>query len=110
MAWNWNRTGAGVKPQNFKIYLAKPYHSWQRGLNENTSGLLRRFFPKGAKIGALAKKEIGATQLAINMRPRKTLNYLTLLEFLAGKCVLLIVVPVIQHLGMVVFNRLRIEC
>ena len=38
------------------IYFAKPYQSWQRGLNENTNGLLRRFFPKGMKIGYYLKK------------------------------------------------------
>ncbi len=33
-----------------KIYFAKSYHSWRRGLNENTNGLLRRYFPKGMAI------------------------------------------------------------
>jgi len=73
------------------IYFAKPYHSWQRGLNENTNGLLRRFFPKGMKIGGLAKKDIEAAQRSINMRPRKALNYLNPLEFLAGTRVSLVV-------------------
>jgi len=70
---------------NCKIYFAKPYHSWQRGLNENTNGLLRRFFPKGMKIGSLPKKEIEDAQTLINMRPRKALNYLSPIEFLSGK-------------------------
>jgi len=68
-----------------KTYFAKPYHSWQRGLNENTNGLLRRFFPKGMKMGELSKKEIEAAELSINMRPRKVLNYLSSLEFLTGQ-------------------------
>lgn len=68
-----------------KVYFAKPYHSWQRGLNENTNGLLRRYYPKGMKIGALSKFEIAQVQFMINMRPRKALNYLTPYEFLAGK-------------------------
>jgi len=70
---------------NCDIYFAKPYHSWQRGLNENTNGLLRRFFPKGMKIGKLSKKEIDDAQTLINMRPRKALNYLSPIEFLSGK-------------------------
>jgi transposase, IS30 family len=72
------------------VYFAKPYHSWQRGLNENTNGLLRRFFPKGMAIGSLPKKEIELAQLLINIRPRKTLNYLSPYEVLTGKRVSLI--------------------
>jgi IS30 family transposase len=73
-----------------KVYFAKPYHSWQRGLNENTNGLLRRFFPKGMAIKSLPKTEIYQAQLLINMRPRKALNYLSPIEFLTGKRVSLI--------------------
>lgn len=74
-----------------KIYFAKPYSSWQRGLNENANGLLRRFFPKGMKIGSVTKKDIDNAVHLINMRPRKTLDYLSPLEFLAGERVSLIV-------------------
>tara|TARA_B100001063_G_scaffold223221_1_gene230267 strand:- start:264 stop:1220 length:957 start_codon:yes stop_codon:yes gene_type:complete len=68
-----------------KIYFAKPYHSWQRGLNENTNGLLRRYFPKGMAIGSLSKRDVEQAVFAINMRPRKALNYLCPYEYLAGK-------------------------
>jgi IS30 family transposase len=44
----------------------KPYQSWQRGLNENTNGLLRRFYPKGFAIGQLTVQEIVDTQILIN--------------------------------------------
>lgn len=67
------------------IYFAKPYHSWQRGLNENTNGLLRRYFPKGMAIGSLPEKEIKQAEFLINMRPRKALNYLSPYEYLTGK-------------------------
>ena len=80
-----------AKALRCKVYFAKPYHSWQRGLNENTNGLLRRFFPKGMKIAGLTKKEIEQAQLLINIRPRKALGYLNPLEFLTGKRVSLIV-------------------
>jgi IS30 family transposase len=73
------------------VFFAKPYHSWERGLNENTNGLLRRFFPKGMAIGQLAQKEIENAQFLINIRPRKLLNYLSPYEFLTGKSVSLIV-------------------
>lgn len=67
------------------IYFAKPYHSWERGLNENTNGLLRRFFPKGMEIGKLPKSQIDDAVFRINTRPRKMLNYWSPLEFLAGR-------------------------
>ena len=67
------------------IYFAKPYHSWERGLNENTNGLLRRFFPKGMAIGSLSHKEIKKAEFLINMRPRKALDYLSPYEYLTDK-------------------------
>lgn len=73
-----------------KVYFAKPYHSWERGLNENTNGLLRRLFPKGMCFSSLTKKCIEQAQFLINMRPRKALNYLSPYEFLTGKRVSLI--------------------
>ena len=72
------------------VYFAKPYHSWQRGLNENTNGLLRRFFPKGMAIGSVCEQEIKNAEFSINTRPRKALNYLSPYEFLTGKRVSLI--------------------
>jgi len=76
---------AVAKALTCKIYFAKPYQSWQRGLNENTNGLLRRYYPKGMKIGGLSKQQIEQVQFLINMRPRKALDYLSPYEFLAGK-------------------------
>jgi len=73
-----------------KVYFSKPYHSWQRGLNENTNGLLRRFFPKGMSIKSLPKKEIEQAQFVISMRPKKAFNFLCPIKFLTGKCVSLI--------------------
>ena len=75
---------------NCQIYFAKPYHSWQRGLNENSNGLLRRFFPKGMNIGSVPEKEIQNVQLLLNTRPRKALKFLSPYEFLTGKSVSLI--------------------
>lgn len=68
-----------------KIYFAKPYQSWQRGLNENTNGLLRRYFPKGMAIALLSSQQIKEAIFKINLRPRKVLNYLSPIEFLLGK-------------------------
>ena len=72
-------------------YVVKPYDSWERGLNENTNGLLRRFFPKGMAIGNISQNMIEQAEFLINMRPRKSLNFLSPYEFLTDKRVSLIV-------------------
>ena len=59
------------------VYFAKPYHSWERGLNENTNGLLRQYFPKKTKFDDISAEEIQIAVNKINNRPRKCLNYKT---------------------------------
>jgi transposase, IS30 family len=59
------------------IYFAFPYHSWERGCNENTNGLLRQFFPKKSSFANVDQKDIDKAYRLINNRPRKRLNYLT---------------------------------
>lgn len=59
------------------IYFAYPYHSWERGCNENTNGLLRQFFPKKSLFAPIRQEEIQKAVRLINHRPRKRLNYLT---------------------------------
>ncbi len=59
------------------IYFAHPYHSWERGTNENTNGLLRQFFPKNKDFSTITKKELEYVANLINNRPRKRLNYQT---------------------------------
>jgi IS30 family transposase len=58
-------------------YFAKPYHSWQRGQNENANGLLRQYFPKGMSFVDIARKEVIEAVHKLNSRPRKCLNYAT---------------------------------
>ena len=60
-----------------KSYFAKPYHSWERGLNENTNGLIRQYFPKGMDLRNITRKEISFVQRRLNNRPRKTLGFKT---------------------------------
>jgi IS30 family transposase len=62
------------------VYFAKPYASWQRGTNENTNGLLRRYFPKGTKLLEITQSELDKAVHLLNHRPRKCLNYLTPFE------------------------------
>ncbi len=58
-------------------YFANPYHSWERGTNENTTGLLKRYFPKGTDFRNLTKEEVKQAAYAINNSPRKCLNWKT---------------------------------
>lgn len=58
-------------------YFAHPYHSWERGLNENHNGLIRQYLPKGMALDKVTDKEIRAIQEKLNNRPRKTLGYKT---------------------------------
>ena len=60
-----------------KVYFADPYCSWQRGLNENTNGLIRQYVPKGSDIRVLTEEQIEHIMNKLNNRPRKTLGYLT---------------------------------
>jgi IS30 family transposase len=60
-----------------EIYFAYPYHSWERGCNENANGLLRQYFPKGIPFDKITQKEIDCAVNEINSRPRKRLNYST---------------------------------
>jgi IS30 family transposase len=59
------------------IYFARPYRSCDRGLNEHTNGLIRRYFPNKTDFGKISEKEIRAVENLLNNRPRKSLNYLT---------------------------------
>lgn len=57
-------------------YFATPYHSWERGLNEHTNGLVRQYFPKKTSFKHLTEKEIEKVENLLNNRPRKILGYL----------------------------------
>jgi IS30 family transposase len=65
------------KELGINTYFANPYHSWERGTNENTNGLLRRFFPKGTDFLKLRKEEVNIAVQKINNRPRKCLDWKT---------------------------------
>jgi transposase, IS30 family len=60
------------------VYFAHPYSSWERGLNENTNGLIRQYFNKGGSFGNITDKDVD--EVMENTQPpppRKTLNYKT---------------------------------
>lgn len=58
-------------------FFANPYHSWERGLNEHTNGLLRQFFPKGTNFKIVKLEALKRVVDLINHRPRKSLDYRT---------------------------------
>jgi len=62
---------------NLDIYFAYPYHSWERGTNENCNGLIRQFFPKKSAFANLNSEDLKRVEYLLNTRPRKRLNYLT---------------------------------
>ncbi len=62
------------------FYFAKPYHSWERGLNEHTNGLVRQYLPKGKRFDEVSVESLMEIEMRLNNRPRKVLNFSTPLE------------------------------
>lgn len=69
-----------TKELNMRCFFAHPYHSWERGTNENTNGLIRWYFPKGTDFATIPDESIKAVEDALNNRPRKRLGWKTPLE------------------------------
>lgn len=65
------------KELGIKCYFAHAYHSWERGSNENTNGLIRRFLPKKTDFSLITEEEIRKIEYLLNSRPRKRLGWKT---------------------------------
>lgn len=57
------------------FYFAHPYSPWERGLNENTNGLVRQYFPKNTDLANISQQQVDAVMKSLNHRPRKTLDF-----------------------------------
>jgi transposase, IS30 family len=60
-----------------KFYFATPHHSWERGTNENTNGLIHQYLPKRTSMDRVTQRDCNAIAKKLNARPRKTYNYQT---------------------------------
>lgn len=69
---------------NMTIYFCYPYHSWERGTNENTNGLLRQYFPKKYDFNLITEEELKHVVKKLNDRPRKRLQYKTPKQIFRG--------------------------
>lgn len=70
---------------NVRFYFATPHHSWERGSNENTNGLIRQYLPKGQSMKKLTQQQCDAIAHSLNTRPRKRLNFKTPEECFYGR-------------------------
>jgi len=61
---------------NIDFFFAKPYHSWERGANENLNGLVRQYFPKKTNFGLIQNEQVKKVEEILNSRPRKRYGYL----------------------------------
>ena len=73
------------KALNINCYFAKPYHSWERGLNEHTNGLVRQYLPKSTDFTQVSDQTVQGIAERLNHRPRKSLHYKTPMEVMLIK-------------------------
>lgn len=71
-----------IEKMGIKFYFADAYSAGQRGTNENSNGLLRRFYPKGTDLAKIDEAELLEVLFLLNSRPRKCLNYATPFEII----------------------------
>jgi transposase, IS30 family len=70
--WEQVRTATDID-----VFFCDPHSPWQRGVNENTNGLLRQDFPKGTSMAGFTETDLDAVAAELNDRPRKRLQFQT---------------------------------
>jgi IS30 family transposase len=60
-----------------EFYFATPYHSWERGTNENTNGLIRQYLPKRTSMAKVTQQDCNRIAMKLNTRPRKSYGFRT---------------------------------
>ena len=73
-----------LQNENLVLNTATPYHSWERGSNENVNGLIRQYLPKTESMAQLTQLQCDRIADALNSRPRKRFNYKTPEEMYYG--------------------------
>ena len=71
-----------AKAMKADYYFANPYHSWERGANENMNGLIRQYLPKKESFKGISPRKVRWIQDKLNNRPRKRLDFMTPLEYI----------------------------
>jgi transposase, IS30 family len=85
----WDQGSEMSEPRRFsvesgvEVFFCDPQSPWQRGLNENTNGLLRQYFPKGESLAGVSQERLDEVAEKLNGRPRETLGFQAPAEKLA---------------------------
>lgn len=74
---NIEKSKINSKERRTEVYYTDPYSSWQKGMNENCNGILRRFIPKGTDLEKISKEKLEKILKKINGKPRKILGFIS---------------------------------
>lgn len=67
------------------VFFCHPYHSWEKGSNENMNGLVRKYLPRGTNLDTISQEDLDDIADELNNRPRKILGFQTPFEILEGE-------------------------